>query len=89
MPDPEAGARGEDFRRSVAILDEFQRHAPLHAPLKDCPDLDGLIGECVPRGLSAYGLSDEEVAEEAPAYVEYFKAIFRDLDAAEEEGKPR
>jgi hypothetical protein len=81
-PDPEAEAREENFRRSAAILDEF---GPYVLP-KDRSDLDRLIEECVPRGLSAYGLSDEEVDEEAPAYAERFKSMFRDLDA--EEGEP-
>jgi hypothetical protein len=83
-PDPAAEAREENFRRCVAILEELERYVPL----KDRPDLERLIGECVPRGLSAYGLSDEEVDEETPAYVEDFKAIFRDL-GAEEGGEPR
>ena len=78
-PNSEAEAREEDFRRSAAILDELA----LYSPLKDRDDLDRLIEETVPRALSDYGLTEEKVDEEAPAYVEAFKAMLRD---GEEEG---
>jgi hypothetical protein len=70
----EAESREEDFRRSVAILDELA----CYSPLKERDDLDRLVEESVPRALSAYGLSEEEVDEEASAYVEAFKSMLRD-----------
>lgn len=74
-PDPEA----ENFRRQGAILNELERLLSPERQPGEPYDTDPLVEAAVPGGLAKYGLSQEEIDEVGPDYVEMFKDIFREL----------